>query len=84
MNQLDEQMLTAMLEPIAEITKQTYIKAMILRIDVFKCLAVDNGAELEDIPDVVAQAIASAQPIVQKFLDELGEIDRAQKLGERK
>jgi hypothetical protein len=84
MDERDETLIKTMLEPIAEITKESYLKAMILRIDVFKCVAVDNGAELEDLPLIIANAIETAQPIVTRFLDDLSELETAQKIGERK
>lgn len=78
MNEKEEQQLRIMLEPIAEIVKETYIKAMLLRINVYERVARDNGAELEDIPEVIAQAIESANPAVQAWMDEIGQVKRAQ------
>lgn len=63
--------------------RETYLQAMINRIDVHLILADQNGAEAEDIPDIVTQAITSALPIVSRFMAELGEVDKAKLLIQR-
>ena len=82
MEKNEEQQVRAMLAPIVSLLMQSYLSAMILRIDVHRCLAIDNGAEPEDLPAVVANAIESAEPVVAQFLDDLGEVRKAKKLGE--
>jgi len=82
MEKNEEQQVRDMLAPIVSLLMESYLSAMILRIDVHRCLAIDNGAEAEDLPAVVANAIESAGPVVANFLDDLGEVRKAKKLGE--
>lgn len=77
MNEREEKALRDSVEPIANEIKKTWIKAIVLRVKVHLSLAISNGAEPEDLGEVMARAIESAQPITQKFFDDIGEVDKA-------
>ncbi len=66
------------LQPMGDSFRTAFIKAIMLRCDFYQLLAVTNGAEPEDYPRIIADAIESAQPIANKFLDDVSEIKRAQ------
>lgn len=76
-----EAQLREMITPIADTVRQSFVSSLILRCDVRLCMAIDNGAEPEDFGEVISQALESATPLTAKFLDELGDIENAKKLG---
>ena len=83
MNKREEKALIETLQPMANIVRDSFIKAIVCRCNVHQCMAIDNGAEPEDYGPIIALAIESAQPITQRWLDEVAEIEKGQKLGER-
>ena len=80
MDEREEAQLRIMLKPMCDIVGDSYMKAMILRCNVHQRMALLNGAELEDIAEVIARAIESAQPITKDFLDKISEMDKAIKI----
>ena len=70
-----------------ELVKQhaaLFEQAMVLRVDVHYTLAFEQGAEAEDIPDIIAGAIESAIPITTAFFNALSEVSKANAYSKRK
>ena len=80
MNEREEKELVKVITPICGMLADSYLRALLLRCQVHALLAERNGAEPEDMPEVIAHAIESQQPIVQRFLDEVGELKKAEAL----
>ena len=80
MNERERKALSVMLEPICDAVKESYRQAIILRCEVSEALAVHNGAEVEDIGPLMATTIEAAQPLTQRWLDEIGMVDRGRKI----
>jgi hypothetical protein len=78
----EREVLAVMIKPICKILAESYAEAILLRCTVMHDLAVYNGAEPEDLGDVIAKALETAQPITAKWLDEIGMVKRAQKISE--
>lgn len=77
-NQNDkEQAMRQALEPIANAFRESFISSMILRLHVHIQLARNNGAEPEDMDNVMTNAIESSAAISERFLAELSEARKA-------
>ena len=83
MDKREEEQLKLMIGPMADIVRDSFIKALVLRCNVHQQLAIQNGAEPEDYGPLIAHAIDSAQPITNKWLNEIAEMKRARQFGER-
>lgn len=77
MEEREEAALKKVMEPLAEEVKQTFIKAIGLRVDLHMALAMENGAEIDDIPEIVIHAVDTATPITTAYFDKLGEVEKA-------
>lgn len=75
--------MTTVIAPLADIVRDNYTKALLLRCNVWLHKAMDNGAEREDLNEVLVQAVETSTPIVNRFFKELGAYDDAQKILER-
>ena len=64
-------------QTIVKEAKETMYKALVLRIRVHMHLAKLNGAEDEDMPEVIAQAIASASEQLLSVLEDVSETKKA-------
>lgn len=83
MNEAKEKELRASLQPLSEIVRTTFVEAMLLRIKVHVVVASNNGAELEDVQEIVAQAIASGSNMTSQFLDDLSEVEKSRVIEKR-
>lgn len=83
MDDLCETMLRGKLEVVGTDLKALFIDAMILRCDVHMIIASNNGAEAEDVPEIIARAIETAMPLVQNVIDVLSEKDKLNDLQRR-
>jgi len=77
MEKREAEALKKVMEPLAEEVKQTFIKAIGLRVDLHMALAFENGAEVDDIPDIVIYAVDTATAITTAYFDKLGEVSKA-------
>jgi len=84
MNPREESALQVALLPLAANVMKTWMVAMQLRMKVHMELALSNGCEDEDLPEVIARAIETATPITAKYMDELGEVTKANAISEPK
>lgn len=77
MNDKEKAALRKAIDPIATEIRNNFLEAMVLRVDVHIELALSNGAEDEDIPEVIANAIETAVGITTEWFAKLGELDKA-------
>ena len=77
MDKYEEEQLGLMIKPLCEIVGESYLRAMILRVNVHLELAEQNGAEAEDRMEIVANALETATSITKEWLDKIGEVKRA-------
>ena len=80
MNEREQKIVEDMIAPIADSVRSNFIAAVVLRCNVAQVYAINNGAELEDMGAVIAQAIEETVPISSRWLNELGDMKRASKI----
>jgi orotidine-5'-phosphate decarboxylase len=80
MNEREEAALIVALDPMAEALKQSFIKALVLRVTVHIQAALNNGAEQDDVPELLVRAIDSSTPITKRYLDEIGDVKLAKEI----
>lgn len=72
------------LQTLVDTMSESLLNAIVLRVDVHLELAFGEGAEDEDIGDIIEQALESMLPITKKFLDVLGEVEKANAISKSK
>ena len=80
----EEKLLREMIQPIASQVTELFIKALILRCNVHQQLALMNGAEPEDMGEVVSLAIESSVEVTKQWMDDIGEMKMANAINEGK
>lgn len=74
---LEESIFRGLLYPLAEQVKQAFISAMVLRMKVHIRLARDNGAEDEDIPEVINRCFQTGADSLLIEMQKLAESQKA-------
>ena len=74
----EEALLRAKMQPVAEEVGKLFVDAMCLRVRYHLVIAEDNGAEPEDIPEVIANAVDSGSEALRLALDKISERQNAQ------
>lgn len=80
----EKEALRAAIAPIAIEIQKNFVEAMCLRVEVHIELALSNGAEDEDIPCIIANAIESAVDITTDWFSKLGEMEKCHDFTKRK
>lgn len=78
MRKKDEALLREKMRPVAEMCGSLFIDAMILRVNYLLVLAEEHGAEPEDAPQIIADAVDSGSEAMRKALDEISERKNAE------
>jgi len=79
MEERSKKVVEKMCKPIGQALAECFVSSMVMRCDFHYELAMRNGAEADDIPQIIKDAIESAELITKRFLDELSDVERATK-----
>lgn len=78
MRRRDEKLLRERMRPIAKEVGQLFIDAMVLRVSWHLVTAEEHGAEPEDAPKIIADAIDSGAEGLRLALDKISERENAE------
>ncbi len=72
-----DKMLAKQLQPIVDELGSLFTRAMQMRLSYHLIVAEEAGAEAEDIPKIMEQALASGATIMRKAMADLAEVENA-------